>query len=69
MIISDLYQQKGLGVELLQRLLQVGRDENLKRITADILPDNYTMQRICEKLGFRLQRSLENQVTKAYIDL
>jgi acetyltransferase len=56
MLVRDNYQGQGLGTELLRRLIQVGRDEKLRRITADILPDNYGMQRICERLGFQLER-------------
>ncbi|MCW5850236.1 MAG: bifunctional acetate--CoA ligase family protein/GNAT family N-acetyltransferase [Anaerolineae bacterium] len=55
MLISDAFQGKGLGTELLKRLIQVGRDEGLERITAQILADNYGMQRVCENLGFTLQ--------------
>lgn len=56
MLIADRCQQQGLGTELLRRLLQIGRDEHLRRITAEILPDNIGMQRIAERLGFMLTR-------------
>jgi acetyltransferase len=62
-------QRSGLGTELLRRLLQVGRDEKLRRITADILPQNTVMQRICEKLGFRLEHDFREGLVKASIDL
>jgi acetyltransferase len=68
-LISDKAQDQGLGTELLRRLLQVGRDEKLSHITADILPDNIEMQRISQKLGFRLFRSVEDPVVRAVIDL
>ncbi len=68
-LVSDLFQRQGLGTELLRRLLQIGRDEKLRRITADILPDNYGMQRICEKLGFTLRHDPEEEVIKAAIEL
>ncbi len=68
-IVSDEFQRHGLGTELLQRLLQVGREENVARITADILPDNRGMQRVCEKLGFRLRFETGGRVVKAVIDL
>ncbi|MBD2312283.1 bifunctional acetate--CoA ligase family protein/GNAT family N-acetyltransferase [Desertifilum sp. FACHB-1129] len=59
MLISDRAQGKGIGTELLRRLLQVGKDENLEQITAEILSDNRPMQRICEKLGFKLKRQMD----------
>ncbi|WP_414752806.1 bifunctional acetate--CoA ligase family protein/GNAT family N-acetyltransferase [Anabaena sp. CCY 9910] len=65
MLVSDRYQCQGLGAELLRRLVQIGRDEQIERITADILADNYGMQRVCEKLGFKLERTAEATVMKA----
>ncbi len=67
LLVTDEFQRRGLGTELLARLLQVGRDEKLSRITADILPENVEMQRLCEKFGFRLSR--EDDVVRAEIDL
>ncbi len=58
-LVADRHQRSGLGTELLRRLVQVGRDEKLARITADILPENRGMQRVCEKLGFRLTHTSE----------
>ena len=67
MVISDAWQNRGLGTELLRRLVQIGRDENLDRVTANILPDNLEMQRVCEKLGFKLERMMDEPLIKAEI--
>jgi len=40
-------------------MVQFARDEKLERVTADILPENQAMQRLCEKLGFTLKRELK----------
>jgi acetyltransferase len=40
---------------LLRRLIEIGRDEKLQRITAEILSENRTMQHVCQKLAFRLE--------------
>lgn len=56
MLVSDNFQNRGLGTKLLQKLVQVGRDEKLERITAEILLENRPMQRVCEKVGFHLHR-------------
>lgn len=69
MLISDRVQCRGLGTELLRRLLQVGRDEQLDQITAEILSDNVAMQRVCEKLGFKISRTDDHSVVKAEIQL
>ena len=67
MLVSDPHQHQGLGTELLRLLLQIGRDEGLARISAEILHENRAMQRVCEKLGFSVQPTPE--VVKAWIDL
>jgi acetyltransferase len=67
-IISDRWQNRGLGSELLRQLLQVGRARKLARITADILPENLDMQRVCRKLGFQLEFERSERVIKAHID-
>jgi acetyltransferase len=64
-LISDKWQGRGLGKELLARLLIVGADEKLGMLTADILPDNREVMRICEKLGFKLKHSIDDKVVRA----
>jgi acetyltransferase len=68
-LVGDRFQRRGVGTLLVGRLLEVGRAENLRRITAEILLDNRPMQRISERLGFRLHRDLEEMVVKAELDL
>jgi len=68
MLISDPYQRRGLGTELLQRIIQVGRQEKLTRITADILAENVPMQKVAEKVGFHLERA-GNDLVQAEIRL
>jgi len=50
--ISDQWQGRGLGTQLLKMLVQVGRDEKLARITATILADNHEMQHVAKKADF-----------------
>ena len=50
--VRDGFQRRGLGTELLRRLVAIGRDERLHRLSAVILPQNQGMLRICSKLGF-----------------
>jgi acetyltransferase len=64
-LVSDKWQGRGLGKELLARLVVVGGDEKLARLGADILPDNRDIMRICERLGFALKHSTEDEVVRA----
>jgi acetyltransferase len=67
MLVQDKYQCQGIGTELLTRLLEVGKDEKLAAIRAEILPENRGMQRVCEKVGFQLKRHPD--IVKAGINL
>ena len=55
--VSDRWQRHGLGLQLLQRLVQIGRDEKLERITAIMLADNQVMQHIARKAGFKVDHT------------
>ncbi len=68
-LISDKWQGKGLGKELLSRLVAVAADDKLTHVVADILPDNRAVMRIFEKLGFTLRHSLDDDVVHAEFQL
>ncbi|MGZ4971841.1 MAG: bifunctional acetate--CoA ligase family protein/GNAT family N-acetyltransferase, partial [Limisphaerales bacterium] len=55
LLISDHWQGKGLGSELLQLLARIARDEKLDRILGHILPDNARMLQTCQNCGFNVQ--------------
>jgi acetyltransferase len=70
MLISDNYQAKGLGKELLTRIIQIGRDEKIKRIIALMSPDNDAMKKLCRRVGFSsFEVDAENGMLKAQIEL
>jgi acetyltransferase len=64
-LISDQWQGRGLGKELLGRLIAIGAAEKLTKLTAGILPDNRAVIRVCEKLGFTVKYSNEDEMMKA----
>jgi acetyltransferase len=68
-LISDALQGQGLGTELLSRVVQVGRDKGLERITADILPENRDMQHVSQKVGFACRFDQDEGVVRAELVL
>ena len=68
-LISDLAQGKGLGKEMLRRLLDIARQEKLARIEALITPDNEVMKHICGELGFHLIPVTEENLIKVELNL
>ena len=70
MLVSDAFQGRGLGREMLQRILQVGRDEKIKQIIALMSPDNEIMQKLFGEMGFTsFELDPENNMIKTVIDL
>jgi len=68
-LVSDAWQNLGLGTQLTRLLMDVARRENIEALIADILPENRIMQRVFKSLGFRLRHSLEEEVVKAEVRL
>jgi acetyltransferase len=54
LLVADEWQGKGLGTELLRRLVEIARDEGLKLIWAEMLPTNTAMRRTAQAAGFTL---------------
>jgi len=69
LLVSDPHQRAGLGTEMLRRLVQIGQREGVRRILADILPDNTIMQHVCKNLGFRLDSREDEDMVKATLEL
>ena len=51
--VADEWQQKGIGRQLMQRLMTVARDRGIEIMEGDVLSHNSKMLRLCERLGFR----------------
>ncbi len=66
-LVSDRYQGQGVGTAMLVHLLEIGKQEGVKRVVAYLLSENRGMRAICLKLGFRLER--DGELVKAIIDL
>jgi acetyltransferase len=68
-LVADVHQGQGLGSELLRRLVEIGRREGLRRITAEMSPANGAMQAVARKLGFDMRGDLQDPTTEAVLDL
>ncbi len=68
-LVADVYQRRGIGTELLRRLVQIGRDEKLRRITGEILYDNDGMVRASRNVGFQIHRRAGAGTIEVSIDL
>jgi len=64
-IISDAFQRRGLGTELLRRLVELAPREGVERVVGYILPENAGMQEVSRRLGFSLRYSEEYGMIEA----
>lgn len=53
-VVSDALQRRGLGKELMRRLILAARERGLTRILAHVLRGNLAMQRLCTSAGMRI---------------
>ena len=69
MLVSDVYQCRGIGTELLSRMVEVARQEKIARLVGVISAENDGMQKLCQKLGFSLHEMEDKKLVKAEMTL
>ncbi|MCC5945541.1 MAG: bifunctional acetate--CoA ligase family protein/GNAT family N-acetyltransferase [Bernardetiaceae bacterium] len=67
--IADMHQKKGIGMLLMNALINVCIGENIRYLFADVLPNNTGMKVLCEKLGFSITRDFDEGVLKVALDI
>jgi len=68
-LVSDAYQNLGLGYQLLSRVIGVARDEKLSRVSSEMMRDNLGMQILSKRLGFRLRSYGSGESVAAVLEL
>jgi acetyltransferase len=68
-IVGDRYQGRGLGTEMVRRLIDVARHEGLRRIIALILSENTAMLALARRLHFAIVRGEDPLSLTATLDL
>ena len=68
-LVADRFQHCGLGSELLGRLIQVARDEQLERVTAMILLENLAMRALASRYGFEVVKDADLSLIRAVLTL
>jgi acetyltransferase len=57
--VADADQQRGIGRQLMLRLMNIAKDRGIEIMEGEVLSHNSKMLRLCEKLGFRAVRNAE----------
>jgi acetyltransferase len=66
-VVADRYQGKGLGIKLVDMLIEVAREKDVELIYGIIMSENLSMIKLCEKLGFSTRRDQENVIAELRI--
>jgi acetyltransferase len=68
-LVSDQWQGRGLGTELLGGVARVAREEKFKKLSGEILRDNLATQAIFKKTGFKLRAMEDPSSVSAALEL
>ena len=68
-LVGDRWQHRGLGAELLRRLVRIGTDEGLELIYAELLSDNMGMRRTATVVGFDIVEEMGAPTVRAEMHL
>jgi acetyltransferase len=68
-LVSDAWQGRGLGTELLSSVIRVVREEKFRKITGEILRDNLATQAVFKKVGFTLHGMHDPSSVSAALEL
>ena len=68
-MVGDPYQGMGIGGELVRRVVDLAKRENLKTLNAVITVDNHAMEYIFRKLGFTIEPTNDEKVRTAKLEL
>ncbi len=64
-LVRDEYQHKGIGTELVSRLMKIAQDEKLQSVSSTMLGVNREMRAICKRLNFHLSFDTEDDLVNA----
>jgi acetyltransferase len=68
-IVADPYQGKGLGPKLIDRLIEICRENGVKLLHGEVLSDNDPMLDLVRKMGFTLNKDVGEGTVKVELEL
>jgi acetyltransferase len=68
-VLADSLQGRGLGRQLLARLIEIARDRGLKSMIGCVLAENPRMLELCRKLGFVIGATEPGATRRVVLDL
>jgi acetyltransferase len=69
LVVGDAWQGRGLGYHLMQRLIEVARQNGVARLVGLVLNENATMLKLVRELGFAVLPGSEGGVLEITLEL
>lgn len=67
LVVSDQWQRKGIGHQLMQRLMEVARSRGLSRMQGEVLNSNFKMLELLKTLNFQMSNDPEDRNIKLVV--
>jgi len=67
--VADKFQHQGLGAELIKKLVDIARTENIKRIVADFHSENSAVRHLAKHGGATVTRTSDATCFRIQLDL
>ncbi|MGK2926968.1 MAG: bifunctional acetate--CoA ligase family protein/GNAT family N-acetyltransferase, partial [Lysobacterales bacterium] len=64
LVVSDAWQGRGIGYQMMQKLMEIARDRGLERMDGQVLSNNTRMLNLMKSLNFRIDRDPEDPAIK-----
>ena len=69
-IVSDVWQNRGIGTALLEEAIKIARMEGVSRVFASALPENMEIQHLLAgKLGFKVTSDVQSPIIHFELNL
>lgn len=67
--VADAHQGQGIGAALMRHLVAIARQNGLKELLADVLPENAAMLKVFETSGLRIRTRRQPDVIHVVLQL
>ena len=67
-IVADPWQGKGLGQKLIERVMEIARENGVNLLWGEVLAANQPMLELVKKLGFRVTRSESDDIRRVEME-
>ena len=69
LVIGDAWQRRGLGTQLMRRLIAIAQERGVKRLVGRILAENTPMLQLVGRLGFSVEPTKDASVVRASLQV